>query len=150
MGANVGVGNEIRRNRERTGRTQRELAERSDVAVAYLSRLENEHVSPTLRTLNRVAAALSVKAATLLDQRVPLEPPDRCPVSLSGRCILDEPSRHQRRHQGGQETYGTEELKALRLCNLLLQSGDRQVVRTLITLMKGLVALRPANKGNSA
>lgn len=146
----MGVGKEIRRNRERTRLTQRGLAERADVAVAYLSRLENDRVTPTLRTLNRVAVALGVRVATLLDQGVPLEPPDRCPVSLSGRCILDEPSRrHQRRRQGGQETYGREELKALRLCNLLLQSGDRQMVRTLITVMNGLVALRPANKGNS-
>ena len=143
----MGVGREIRRSRKETGRTQREIAERAGVAVAYLSRLENDRVTPTLRTMDRLAAALGVSVVTLLDRQVPLEQPDRCPVSLSGRCILDEPGGRQRRQRaGGRESYGTEDLKALRLCNLLLQSGDRQAIRTLITVMNGLLALKPAQR----
>jgi transcriptional regulator with XRE-family HTH domain len=141
------VGREIRRRREEAGHTQRQLAERADLAVAYLSRLENDRVTPTLRTMDRLAAALGVKVAALLDREVHLESPDRCPVSLSGQCVLDERSgRQRRRRESPKESYSTDDLNALRLCNLLLQSGDRQAVRTLVAVMNGLLAMKPVTK----
>ena len=140
----MSVGTEIRRHRQLAGHTQRQLAERASVAVAYLSRLENNRVAPTLRTMNRVADALGVSVAALLERQVPLEPPDRCPVSLSGRCILDEAAgRRQRRRSGGRESYGPEDLKALRLCNVFLQTADRQAVRALTFVLHAFLALKP-------
>lgn len=142
-GASMSIGTAIRRNRQRAGRTQRQLAGEAGVAVAHLSRLENDRGTPTLRTMHRLAAALGVTVGTLLERETPLEPPDRCPVSLSGRCILDEPAQRRRRRSGGPERYGREDLKALRLCNLLLQSGDKQAIRALITVVNGLLAVKP-------
>ena len=119
------------------------------MAVAHLSRLENSRGTPTLRTMHRLAAALGVRAATLLEQETTLEPPDRCPVSLSGRCILDEPSQRRGKRSGGPESFSPEDLKALRLCNLLLQSADKQAVRALIMVLNGLLAAE-AGRGVSA
>jgi transcriptional regulator with XRE-family HTH domain len=138
----MSLGSQIRRGRERAGRTQRQLAELAGVAPAYVSRLENDRVTPTLRTASRLATALGVSVGSLLDSKRPLETPDRCPVSLSGRCILDEPSGGRpRQRAGGRESYTPEDLRALRLCNLLLQSGNRRAVRTLITVLDGLLAM---------
>ncbi|MGH9317772.1 MAG: hypothetical protein ACRD1P_11795 [Thermoanaerobaculia bacterium] len=39
-------------------------------------------------------------------------------------------------------SYRPEDLKALRLCNLLLQTGDRQAVRTLVVLLDAPLALK--------
>ena len=138
----MSIGTAIRHNRQRAGRTQRQLAEEAGVAVAHLSRLENDRGTPTLRTMHRLAAALGVTASALLEREITLEPPDRCPVSLSGRCILDEPAQRRGRRDGGSESFSPEDLKALRLCNLLLQSGDKQAVRALITVVNGLLAAK--------
>ncbi len=146
----MSIGTAIRQNRQRAGRTQRQLAEGAGMAVAHLSRLENDRGTPTLRTMHRLAAALGVTVAALLEREMPLEPPDRCPVSLSGRCILDEAAQRPRRRSGGPESYGPEDLETLRLCNLLLQSGDKQAVRALIMVINGLLAARPDQRGQDS
>jgi transcriptional regulator with XRE-family HTH domain len=55
-GPHLGV--RIRALREARGMSARELAERAGVAPAYLSRLENGRLSPTVSTLTRVMQAL--------------------------------------------------------------------------------------------
>lgn len=139
----MSVGSQVRKLRTDAGLSQRKVAEAARVAVAYLSRVENDRLTPTLRTLGRLGDALGVEVTAFLDRRTPLEPPDRCPVSLSGRCILDEQAAGRGRKRKGRESYGPAELEALRLCNLLLQGGTKESARTLVTLLKGLLALRP-------
>jgi transcriptional regulator with XRE-family HTH domain len=68
----VSIGTAIRQNRQRAGRTQRHLAEGAGMAVAHLSRLENDLGTPTLRTVHRLAAALGVTVAALLEREMPL------------------------------------------------------------------------------
>lgn len=139
----MSIGAQIRRCRLKAGRSQRSVADEAKVAVAYLSRVENGRVTPTLRTLGRLAGALGVEISAFLDARAPLEPPDRCPVSLSGRCILDQLASTRGRRRRGAERYGPDELAALKLCNLLLQSANRQTTRMLTSIMKGLLASVP-------
>ena len=71
-------------------KTQQEVAESSGVAISYLSRLENDRIAPTVRTLGRIATAMKVPLTSLFDAGEVLEAADRCPVSLSGSCILDQ------------------------------------------------------------
>jgi len=99
-------------------------------------------VTPTTRTLLKIATALDVPAAAFFDGPDRLESGDRCPISMSGRCILDHlfagRGQHARRSF---EDYTAEQLEALRQCNYLLHEGTSDVKRTLITTLKSLLAL---------
>lgn len=144
----MSVGRRIHQLRSESRITQRELGEVTGLAVSYLSRVENGRLTPTLPTLTKIAGALSVPLTALIDATVTLEARDVCPVSLSGRCILDhlfvgrgkKPTR-------GVEAYSREQLEALRLCNFLLHTDDKQLLRTLITMLKGLLALKQGASG---
>ena len=139
----MSVGRKIRELRSESHITQRELSERTGLAVSYLSRVENGRLNPTLPTLTKITDALSVPLPALFDARQVLEARDQCPVSLSGRCILDHPfvGRGQKPAKGV-ESYSREQLEALRLCNFLLHTGDKELLRSLLTILKGLLALK--------
>jgi transcriptional regulator with XRE-family HTH domain len=53
--------------RNKRGLSQRELAERSGVSREYIARLETARQDPTLSTLEKLAKALGVKVARLLE-----------------------------------------------------------------------------------
>lgn len=145
----MSVGRRIHQLRSDSHITQRELGEVTGLAVSYLSRVENGRLTPTLPTLTRIAEALSVPLTALFDAKETLEAKDQCPVSLSGRCLLDHPFVGRgKRPTNGAETYSREQLEALRLCNFLLHTGDKEVLRTLLTMLKGLLALRQGAKGS--
>lgn len=59
------VGERLRRLRRARGMSAREVAERSGVSAAYLSRLENGKVSPTVSTLTRVVQAMGEAVAAV-------------------------------------------------------------------------------------
>jgi transcriptional regulator with XRE-family HTH domain len=119
------------------------------LAVSYLSRVENGRLTPTLPTLTKIARALSVPLTALFDATATIEARDLCPVSLSGRCVLDHPFVGRgKRSKKGVETYSLEQLEALRLCNFLLHTGDKELLRTLLTILKGLLALKQGANGN--
>lgn len=144
----MSVGRRIHQLRSESRITQRELGETTGLAVSYLSRVENGRLTPTLPTLTKIAGALSVPLTALLDATATLEARDLCPVSLSGRCVLDH--LFVGRGKGptkGVESYSREQLEALRLCNFLLHTRDKQLLRTLLTLLKGLLALKQGAKG---
>ncbi|RMH81587.1 MAG: XRE family transcriptional regulator, partial [Actinomyces sp.] len=67
------LGRRIRHLRRRRGWTLAELSGAVGRPVPYLSQLENGHVEPKLGLLGRIAAALDVTSAELLDPT----PPDR-------------------------------------------------------------------------
>jgi transcriptional regulator with XRE-family HTH domain len=130
--------------------TQRELGVAAGLAVTYLSRVENSRLTPSIPTLTRIADALEVPMSALFDASR-LEEKDLCPVSLSGRCILDQKHLGRgRKPDKDVETYTREQLEILRLCNLLLHSQDKDLLRALQTLMKGLLVLKQAKKDVSA
>ena len=147
----MSVGRRIQQLRSESRITQRELGETTGLAVSYLSRVENGRLTPTLPTLTKIAGALSVPLTALFDATATLEARDLCPVSLSGRCILDHLFVGRgKKPTKGVETYSREQLEALRLCNFLLHTGDKDLLRTLLTILKGLLALKQEANGRPA
>jgi transcriptional regulator with XRE-family HTH domain len=67
------VGERIRRRRQELGLTLRELAERIGMTAGYLSRVENQQVTPSLDALQAIAVALRVPMFHFLDSS-PNEP----------------------------------------------------------------------------
>ena len=55
------LGERIRELREAKDLTQREIANRIGIDDYYISRLENNHVNPTLATMQKIASALDVE-----------------------------------------------------------------------------------------
>lgn len=146
----MSLGKTILRIRMESRKTQRQLAEAAGLAVSYVSRLENGRVTPTIRTLAKVATGLGVPLNALFEQATVLEPADRCPVSLSGRCILDQLYVGRGRSPKlPVEGYSAQQLEALRLCNLLLHVQDKKLVLTLDTLLRSLLALSEASGRSS-
>jgi transcriptional regulator with XRE-family HTH domain len=145
----MSIGRRIHRLRSESHITQRELSEATGLAVSYLSRVENGKLTPTVPTLTKIADALSVPLTALFDATATLEARDTCPVSLSGKCILDHLFVGRgRKPTKGVEGYSREQLEALRLCNFLLHTGDKEILRTLLTMLKGLLALKQEGKTN--
>ena len=143
------IGRRIQQLRLESRITQRELGETTGLAVSYLSRVENGRLNPTVPTLTKIAGALSVTLTALFDATATLEAKDACPVSLSGRCILDHPFVGRgRKPAKGVEGYSREQLEALRLCNFLLHTRDKELLHTLITMLKGLLALKQGANSN--
>jgi transcriptional regulator with XRE-family HTH domain len=71
----MNLGFQIRMARLKAALSQEELAKAADINRTYLSQLENDHSSPTLAVLEKIAAALSVSAADLMvDSRSAREP----------------------------------------------------------------------------
>lgn len=136
------TGKRIQWIRMQTKKTQQDLAETSGIAISYLSRLENDRIAPTVRTLAKIATALKVPLSSFFDPGDVLEAADRCPVSLSGSCILDQVfAGRGQKPKGKVESYSPQQLKAIRLCNFLLHTRDKDLLRTLLTLLESLLAL---------
>lgn len=60
------VGQNVRRERERQGIPQDELAHRADIHVTYLSGVENGHRNITLNVLERLSRALGISESELV------------------------------------------------------------------------------------
>ena len=59
----------VRRLRAKKGLSQKALADKVGISVSYVSMLERGQRSPPLETIEKVAKALSVPAASLLGGR---------------------------------------------------------------------------------
>ncbi|HEY3531464.1 MAG TPA: cupin domain-containing protein [Nocardioides sp.] len=62
------VGPRLRQLREQKAMSARQVADLAGVSAAYLSRLENGRVSPTVATLARLVAAMGETMATLFQE----------------------------------------------------------------------------------
>ncbi len=58
----------VRTIRERKGLSQRALAEKAEMSITFLSNVELGKVDPSVSTLRRLAKALNVKIAHLIDE----------------------------------------------------------------------------------
>jgi len=138
----MSVGRRILQLRLKSKKSQREVGNETGLAISYLSRLVNGHVNPSVGTLAKISAAFGVSLSSFFDGESVLEAGDRCPVSPSGRCILDQPFVNRgRKPKSGLECYSPQQLKILRMCSLLLQTGQPHIVRSLSTLIESLLAL---------
>jgi len=66
MGSQKQLGENIKKIRERVGKTQEELAQESEIHVSYLSRIERGVVNPSVEILENIAKALKVKSTEIL------------------------------------------------------------------------------------
>lgn len=62
------LGDELRKERERCGLTQEELASKAGVSRNYVSLLELNQKSPTLNVLLRLCRAMKVKASKVIER----------------------------------------------------------------------------------
>ena len=138
----MSVGKRILQLRQRSKKSQREVAKSTGLAVSYLSRLENDRITPTVRTLGKIAKAFEVSPAAFFESAPVLEAADRCPVSLSGQCILDQLHvARGKKPKERREAYSSQQLQVLRLCDFLLHTQDKHLVLVLNTMLKSLLAL---------
>lgn len=62
----MSLGTELHRARLAAGYSQEELAFRADISRNYVSLLERDEKSPTVKLLLRLCKALGIKASTLI------------------------------------------------------------------------------------
>lgn len=119
--------------------TQRELSSTSEIGVAYLSRLETDRLTPSVRTLNKLAAALEVPVSSFFTAGQ-TDSSEKCPVSSSGRCVLDArfASRGRVGPPGGR--YTAEHIRAMKLCDFVMHEGDAAARQALLTMLNALIA----------
>ena len=139
--ATTSIGLSIRRQRLQASKTQRDLAEETGIAISYLSRVENGRVNPSVGTLAKIAKALALPVTALLDAEPSGDSGKSCPVSMSGKCILEHGFVRRGRTIAGPEAYSSAHLKTLRDCNRLLHSGSQVAVDTLATVVTALLQM---------
>ncbi len=85
------VGRELRQRRNELELSLREVAELTDLSIGFLSQLENDQVSPSLASLDRIAHALRIPIFELLssDDRDPVVRAEARPRSTLGNTGLD-------------------------------------------------------------
>lgn len=141
----MSVGKRILRLRLEANRTQREISEETGLAVSYLSRLENGRITPTIPTLTKIARALGVNVTAFFGQETAVESGDRCPVSTSGRCVLDQLLVGRgRKPDNNWQGYTPHQLELLRLCDYLIHSGDKEILNSLGTVLEALLSFSGA------
>jgi transcriptional regulator with XRE-family HTH domain len=64
----VKIGDELRKARLAAGLSQKELAERAELARTYVTLLERDGKSPTLDTFARICKALDISPTTLMSR----------------------------------------------------------------------------------
>jgi len=67
MEAVVHIGENLKRQRFRAGLTQQELADKAGTTQTTVARIERDAVEPEVTTIRKLAAALDVRIADLLD-----------------------------------------------------------------------------------
>jgi transcriptional regulator with XRE-family HTH domain len=146
----MSVGRRIRELRVEAHLTQAQVSQRAGLAVPYLSRLENGRLSPSIRTLKKLSDALALPLTSFFDSEKVLEQGDRCPVTLSGRCLLDH-ALHLKGPKGkGLHGYSRQQLEVLRQVNYLLVKGDKQLFITLSTMVRALICSLAKDSSSSA
>lgn len=138
----MSLGNAILRIRLEKNLTQGQLGRSAEIAPSYLSRIENDHVQPTMATLGRIATALGVPTSTIfqVSERGPGAFEHRCPVSTSGKCIGEQiRSAHGRIPRGRRISYGKEELRLLRMADYVVLNGSKSVRGALAVVLEALI-----------
>lgn len=66
MGSQEQIGKNIKKAREEKGLTQEELAQKVEVHVSYISRIERGVVNPSIEVIENIAKVLKVKSSAIL------------------------------------------------------------------------------------
>ena len=77
----------VRRLRREAGLTLQELGRRSDLSTSTISKIENEQISPTYDTIQRLADGLGIDVSELFVGRRSASPVGRLTVTRSGQGV---------------------------------------------------------------
>jgi transcriptional regulator with XRE-family HTH domain len=144
-GQSPSLGRRIRITRRSKRLTQRELARRAQLTEPFVSRVENEHATPSIQTLGRIATAMGVTIGDLLGVE-PARFKPTCPVSESGRCVAELVYQPGPRTQLAAERYSPRQIRLLRLANHIVQHAPAETLAALETVIRGLVKLPPRQR----
>jgi transcriptional regulator with XRE-family HTH domain len=64
----MSLGNRIRQTRHRAGLSQKEVARKSGLTISFLSQVERDITTPSLKSLRNIALAIGAKMSYLLDE----------------------------------------------------------------------------------
>src|SRR3972149_1816199 len=102
--------------------SQTTVSKRAGIHPSYLSRIERGKVHPTVRTAMRLAAALRISLNDLLGPSPTTQMDQPCPVSASGRCLMDLLDAGADSGRGGDgEIYSAQQLRLMRKLMALLR-----------------------------
>jgi transcriptional regulator with XRE-family HTH domain len=136
------IAERISTERERRGWSLAELAERSGVSKAMLSKIEREEVSPTATILTRIATAFELTLAGLL------EAPDRAPAKFMRRRDQprwQDPASGYVRRQVFQSARNPLELVEVHLppgARVALPAASYAFIRQAVWLLSGRLEIR--------
>ena len=123
--------------RLRRGLSQRLVSRRSGLDPGYLSRIEHGKIRPTLETALRIAEALGVPLGEILALPSAGANTGPCPVSTSGRCLIDlMDSGAEPGLENQMEHYSARQLRLLRQFAALLAHSDQDVLKAFETLIR--------------
>jgi DNA-binding XRE family transcriptional regulator len=132
----LNVGQRVSAWRRQRGLAQGVVSRRAGIDPSYLSRIETGKVHPTVRTAMRIAGALRVSLNDLLGPSPASGKDHPCPVSVSGRCVMDlidTGSQYGRVSSG--ERYTPRQLRLLRRFTVLLQRSNPNLQKALEVLV---------------
>jgi len=66
MGSQKQIGENIKKAREKAGKTQEEVSEKTGIHVSYLSRIERGVVNPSIEVLENITRVLKIKSSKIL------------------------------------------------------------------------------------
>jgi len=132
----VEMGRRIAARRIERGFSQAAVSRRTGINSSYLSRIETGKVHPTVRTALRVAEALGLSLEDLVGPSPPERRPQPCPVSASGRCMMDlvDPGIGSGRH-GETEFYSSQQIRLLRRFLAVMRRGGPDLLKAMEVLL---------------
>jgi len=137
------VSKRIVATRHRLRLSQSAVSKRAGIYPSYLSRMERGKVHPTVRTAMRLAAALRVSLNDLVGPSPTTQMDQPCPVSASGRCLMDLLDAGADSGRGGDgEIYSAQQLRLMRKFMALLRHGSPSLLTALEALVSEILKER--------
>ena len=135
------LGRRVAARRIERGFSQAALSRRTGINPSYLSRIETGKVHPTVRTALRIAEALGLSIEDLVGPSPPERKPQPCPVSASGRCMMDlvDPGISCGSH-GETELYSPQQIRLLRKVAAIMRRGSAELLKALDVLLGELAS----------
>ena len=134
------MGRRVAARRIERGFSQAALSRRTGINPSYLSRIETGKVHPTVRTALRIAGALGLSLEDLVGPSPPERRPQPCPVSASGRCMMDlvDPGVGTGPH-GETEVYSPQQIRLLRKTAAIMRRGSPELQKAVDILLAELI-----------
>jgi transcriptional regulator with XRE-family HTH domain len=124
--------------RSRKGISQKTVARMAGLDSSYLSRIETGKVQPTVRTVMKIGNALKVSANELLGPALAGREGQPCPVSPSGRCLVELIQIHATPTGAEMNSFTPLQLRVVKRFAQILQQRRPEVIKALDVLFAGI------------